>query len=909
MGMGMGAGLAGSASMGSIGGQAVRRKTSGGMLGASASMGNIGAGGAGGGGASGGLRQQTSGSNLRTGGGDGSGDGNGRGRGGDAEEEQRGCVPAAEPECVGGGGLRRKSSTASASQGTGTGTGSGGPSPTGSTTHVNRPSSTHSRAPVDNEHINFLTPLDYIPEHTKLTSPHAPPRGPPPPLVTVRTRAREQGHGHARSVSASGLAVSIGGSGGALPSPPQPIRKGSEGSSGVDSPPLSVTPALGILNAGTPQARPFVPPPPPPPLVTVRSNSNLSPNPQSAGSSGSGSGSGSGPKTHTSTGSGSTARGSPAPSPIRTSPPASAIPPARTASPAPMSIAQRTASPPPPPPPPLSMAAVLRSRGGASANPSSAYPSPYPASVTSAGGHSASPASAHSGGPQSAYGGPASGYPSAASASASASSASTPSSARSTPSGFAWRYSGDGGSESPMTAATTPATSREGGAWGGGGDKYELPERKSVVESERRWGGTGVGAVAASPLTSEPLNSAALRSPSSPQNKRERRRLRLHSPIDVEQLDLPREEDAHVPPLTPPIHSHPLEDEGEGSTGPDSAVDPPDDDGRGWLAALEGEELDPDDDHLDLYDGGYLDDPNLMDTRDLILSDSSDEEEDNMSDLDRASSANVADARSFDSPAASVFNDARSTFSRARSTRSRRKRRNTRAAPPPVPLGSAAGLHRPRARSADSSILAFGDVGLAPSEMWRMEQAARAAKAAAGAPVQEMRYVYQAAAARLPASVPPPPALLLGRGSDGSSQYDSASASISGHGHGSSESGQPHGASGYYASGSTSKSSLPEPPTRKETLKLSKKEKKEREKAEKEREKAMRKSSMPHRTSFSLLRGGGGTANSSAEALMIRGTTERTSSSSGGSDEIGRPQRANKPALFRSLYGDPTRGR
>jgi hypothetical protein len=294
---------------------------------------------------------------------------------------------------------------------------------------------------------------------------------------------------------------------------------------------------------------------------------------------------------------------------------------------------------------------------------------------------------------------------------------------------------------------------------------------------------------------------------------------------------------------------------------------------------------------------------------DLIMSDSSDEEEDNMSDLDRAPSAYMADATSFDSPAASVFNDSRSTFSRARSTRSRRKRRNTRAAPPPVPLGSAAGLHRPRARSADSSILAFGDIGLAPSEMYRMEQAARAAKAALPpVPVQEMRYVYQAAAARLPASIPPSPAMLLGRGSDGSSQYDSASASVSGHGHGSSESGQPHGGGSYYPSPSTSKSSLPEKaPSRRETLKQSKKEKKEREKAEKEREKAMRKSIVPHRASFSLLRGGSGTANSSAEALMMRGATERASSSSGGSDEVARPQRANKNVLFRSLYGDPTR--
>ncbi|KAJ7336175.1 hypothetical protein DFH08DRAFT_813412 [Mycena albidolilacea] len=105
----------------------------------------------------------------------------------------------------------------------------------------------------------------------------------------------------------------------------------------------------------------------------------------------------------------------------------------------------------------------------------------------------------------------------------------------------------------------------------------------------------------------------------------------------------------------------------------------------------------------------------------------------------------------------------------------------------------------------------------------------------------------------------------------------------------------------------TCETSLPEKaPSRRETVKQSKK-KKEREKAEKEREKAMRKSIVPHRASFSLLRGGSGTANSSAEALMMRGATERASSSSGGSDEVACPQRANKTVLFRSLYGDPTR--
>ncbi|KAJ7815879.1 hypothetical protein B0H14DRAFT_3475783 [Mycena olivaceomarginata] len=114
------------------------------------------------------------------------------------------------------------------------------------------------------------------------------------------------------------------------------------------------------------------------------------------------------------------------------------------------------------------------------------------------------------------------------------------------------------------------------------------------------------------------------RSTTSIQNAKDMGRQSPHHPTDVEQLDLPPEEDVHAPPLTPPLHSHPLEDEGEGSTGsgPDSALDPPDDD-RGWLAALEDEvrelemddrllspptfaavdpeELDSDSDDLDLY--------------------------------------------------------------------------------------------------------------------------------------------------------------------------------------------------------------------------------------------------------------------------------------------------------------------
>ncbi|KAJ7135903.1 hypothetical protein C8R44DRAFT_848692 [Mycena epipterygia] len=392
------------------------------------------------------------------------------------------------------------------------------------------------------------------------------------------------------------------------------------------------------------------------------------------------------------------------------------------------------------------------------------------------------------------------------------------------------------------------------------------------------------------------------------------------------------------------------------------------------FAAPDPKDLDPDDDALDLYDdrddfdlnrdldpdgddgfdfgaGGYgrHDDDDGMGERvsrgrspspiryarrssvdvDLLLDSDETDVSSSAEDSEPAVMLIDADGASIDSRgggsgAPSLFNDARSTFSRARSTRSRRRRRNTRAAPPPVPLGSAAGLNpnrRQRARSADSSIMGAGDA-LAPSEMWRMEQAAR--RGAGGTqPVAEMRFVY--AAARVPASGPPPPPLSrVATGSGGS--YASLSQSGHGHGgglqgsasHGSSESGggrQLGGGGAYYASQSTStsKSSLqlpaPAPVPRKEGLRLLRKEKKEKEK-----EKAMRKSS-----SFSLLRGGGGgTANSSAEALMHRGYAPalegqgRTSSSSGGSDEIGhgRPQRTTgqKPALFSYLY-DPARGR
>ncbi|KAJ7028017.1 hypothetical protein C8F04DRAFT_70812 [Mycena alexandri] len=809
--------------------------------------------------------------------------------------------------------------------------------------------------------------------------------GPPPPLVAVRMRAGSAavgmggavnsatapgpvppargahgGHGgHGRSASISGpVGAGVVGA---------PVRKGSDGSESA-GPGLSVG-ALGggVRGGSTPSlvpsgmvmnvltGRPFVAPPPPPPLVTVRTNIVNTVNPAMRKSS----------------------INAGAMSPVYASPPAQhtphtsptlgyAAPPAH-GSPASAGSnlshtshishasskmgSGRSMSPPPPPPPPLSMSAVLLARRGDGAGGVGAYP----ASVNGAGGYSTP-----SGGPNSAA-------------------ASTPSSARSAAAGFAWRYS-DGGSESPGTAATTPA-SRESGGWGSGverGDsqRSERSEKYAgspLTQSAYASTNNSSSSFVAGPTVGSPLTSSPLRSPTSPRDKRERRRLRLHSPVDVE-VAAEDGDGRDAPPLTPPIHSHPLGDECDAEA-PNSALADEGDPNRGWLAALEGEvrgeemdgvllspptfasadpeDLDPDDDSLDLYDdAGYLDDGNdTFDAytaprarspspiryarrasvdADLIMSDSSDEDE--LSDIERPSIA--GDAMSVDSPAPSLFNDARSTFSRARSTRSRRKRRNTRPAPPPVPLASAAGLRRPRAHSADSSIMGFGDVGLAPSAMWRMEQAARAATAAnhsnmnpnvaaarAGTPVSEMRYVYTASAARLPASIPPSPALLLRESASAASlSYDSAGASVSGHGHGSSESGGRHGRGGggySNTSPSTSKSSLPLPPL--PTQKLSKKERKEREKErarEKEREKALRKSGLPHRGSFSLLRagGGGGTANSSAEALMRGGHgTERTSSSSGGSEERFRPQRSNttrstsnRPALFNYLY-DPAK--
>lgn len=253
----------------------------------------------------------------------------------------------------------------------------------------------------------------------------------------------------------------------------------------------------------------------------------------------------------------------------------------------------------------------------------------------------------------------------------------------------------------------------------------------------------------------------------------------------------------------------------------------------------------------------------------------------NPSEFSRSSSA-MADAKS-------VFNDAKSTFS-TKSKRARSRRRTTRAAAPlPEPMASAKGMHRSRARSVDSSASAYGMEALAPSEMWKKEQEARAR---GGTPAPDMRYVPQAAVAERTGTP-----TLRRQGTDSGGSYASLSAaSASGHGHGS-ISGHGHG-----SQEGASKSSLPLPPiapARKEGgLKLLRRDKKDKDKAKLERDKSMRKSN-----SFSLLRGGsgGGTANSSVELLVVQ---DRMSSSSHGSEE----RRRGKSALFRSLY-DPDRGR
>ncbi|KAJ7507602.1 hypothetical protein B0H11DRAFT_2218434 [Mycena galericulata] len=204
--------------------------------------------------------------------------------------------------------------------------------------------------------------------------------------------------------------------------------------------------------------------------------------------------------------------------------------------------------------------------------------------------------------------------------------------------------------------------------------------------------------------------------PTSPQDKRERRRQRqLHSPI-VEDVASATGVEAGL--LTPPIHSHPLEDESEERANLDSVREDPDPQ-HAWLAALEGEvcgeEMDGialsppafaarDFDDFDELNDDALDlELNLYDDfddgfgeplgrrclgADIITFD------EDASDFDRVPAA-TAEPASIESPAPS-FNEARSTFSRAVEDAT-------------APLGSAAGLHRPRARSEDSSIIGFGE--------------------------------------------------------------------------------------------------------------------------------------------------------------------------------------------------------
>ncbi|KAJ7603594.1 hypothetical protein FB45DRAFT_960224 [Roridomyces roridus] len=511
-------------------------------------------------------------------------------------------------------------------------------------------------------------------------------------------------------------------------------------------------------------------------------------------------------------------------------------------------------TPSPVPPPPLTMGAVLRAQRGS------------PASAGLHGGHP--------------------GY----TTSPLASSAST---ANSTPASSAWHRWDDGSGsgsgsgwseESPATAATTPASSRD---WHGSDMEKEF-------ETTRR----------------------------------DRRRAQFTSPIDVDVGVVPG-------PLTPPIHSHPL-DEDDGAN-PDSARD--ENGNNPWLSALEGEvqgeemngvslsppvfatsgdpDLDDefDDDELDLYDDMDVGNDQTFTApapepqrdrspspmryarrtsvdADMILSDSSDE--------DSEDEKPIPDGASMDSGTPSF--DAKSTFSRARSVRSRRRRRNTRAAPPPVPLASAAGLNRRRSRSRSADSSDGYREAMAPSEMWKMEQMAKA-----GSSQTEMR-VYRAGETRLPASIPPP---MLGA-SDSYASLSTGSPSASQSGHGSTE----LGGYGYRTSPNTSKSSLPLAlPTRKDTLKLLRRDKNKDK--DKSRDRSMRKSS-----SFSLLRGNHNAAdksmNSSMEGLVLRAYPERyeraSTSSSGGSDEAGqqgRPMRvggggSGGKGLRNYLY-DPTR--
>lgn len=463
-----------------------------------------------------------------------------------------------------------------------------------------------------------------------------------------------------------------------------------------------------------------------------------------------------------------------------------------------------------------------------------------------------------------------------------------------------------------MTAATTPA--REGSA-GGGWKEREPMWREREREWQDREGGGAVEVVVPGPLSP----------------KRERRRLRLHSPMDVSPIEA-------IPDANEGVHSHPIGDESEADL--DSAGGAGAGDGRAaWLAALEGEvrgeeidgvalsppvfatlapgelsdeEFDDDDFALDANPYAPAGDTLGDDTFDTGAYSYTDADAlrvvsrspspiryarrrsvDGLELTDSGEESDASDAMPDDASGPSVLTDAKSTFSRARSVRSTRRRRNTRAAaPPPVPLASAAGTNRrARARSADSSILDFGEA-LAPSEMWRLEQAARTAAGGGGGGPKEMQYVYTA---RLPASVPPP--FVAGPGSL-ASLSSGRDAPSSGHGHGSSDSGrQP----GYYApSANTSKSSLGvhgapgSALSKKETLKLLKREKKERERQrarDREQEKTMRKSS-----SISLLRGVGPPSTHSPSNSSMEGMTR----TSGGSDEL-LPNKRTRPALLSYL--------
>nr|GAT48988.1 predicted protein [Mycena chlorophos] len=475
-----------------------------------------------------------------------------------------------------------------------------------------------------------------------------------------------------------------------------------------------------------------------------------------------------------------------------------------------------------------------------------------------------------------------------------ASDTSTPSSARSAPSGYTWRFSDSG---TDTTALTTPGTSR-----------------------------SDSNVYAGSPLASATVFGAT----TSPTDKRERRRLQLHSPVEIV-AGSPVDRD-------PPMHSHPIGEESE-ERGPESATS--ERSNSRVLAALEGQvgdaemdgvllspptfasRVDDDDlDHLDLYDDDFDDVDDGADRGrrgrspspiryarrasvddDMIFSDSSEEEEPDHVTMDNASVDSPAPSFN-NSDSKSVFNDARSTFSRARSTRSRRKWRNTRAAPPPVPLGSAAGMgmemvpkRHQRSRSADS----LDGEGMAPSAMWRMQQEASTKPQPKRPPLPplptEMRFVYQASDARLPASIPPPPMLMMANHGHAQHSGSGSAASLSAHesgstsGHGgSSEYGHGHW---YAPSPSTSKNSLPLPPKSGGFKLLPSRSRKDKGKSafasttshHQQQHHDPNARAPRHSSSFSLLRIGGGTASSSVEALMNRASESSNNSVGSGSDE------------------------